>query len=363
MSIESDGAVTIALDAMGGDHAPKIVIEGAAIAHKRYSGIHFLFFGNENEIKPLLENHKDLVKNAEIHHTSEFIPNDMKPAQALRNGRQSSMRLAINAVNDGQAQAVVSAGNTGALMGMAKFVLKTLPGIDRPAICAFFPTMKGETVMLDLGANTECTPENLVDFAVMGAFFANSILGIDQPRIGVLNVGSEEIKGRDDVRIAAQELRALELPGQFIGYVEGDDITRGEVDVVVTDGFTGNVALKTAEGTAKMYTEYLRRTFKSSWLAQIGYLFAKGAFARLKKRTDPRTYNGAMFVGLRGVCVKSHGGTDEVGFANAIGVAYDLVKQKFNDQISKRIQIMHEKVMALPPEIREAQPVKEAASA
>jgi glycerol-3-phosphate acyltransferase PlsX len=356
MTDDSNGAIRIALDAMGGDHAPKIVVNGAALAQTRYPNAHFTFYGDQAEIEPLIKKQKSLAGRCDIVHTPDRILAEDKVAHALRNGRNSSMRLAINAVHEGKAEAVVSAGNTGALMGMAKFVLKTLPNIDRPAIAAFFPTLKGETVMLDLGANTECTSENLVDFAVMGAIFANTVLGVHNPRIGLLNVGSEEMKGRDDVRVAAQELRVLELPGEYIGYVEGDDITKGTVDVVVTDGFTGNVALKTAEGTAKMYSEFLKRTFKSSWLAQIGYLFAKTAFKNLRKRTDPRTYNGALFVGLRGVCVKSHGGTDAIGFANAIGVAYDLIKYKFNDQISARLQLVHEKVLALPPEVKVAQP-------
>lgn len=352
MTNDSSGVIRIALDAMGGDHAPKIVVNGAAIAMVRYPACEFTFYGNEEELKPLLAKHKDLAARSTIVHTVDRVLADDKVAYALRNGRNSSMRLAINSVSEGKAEAIVSAGNTGALMAMAKFVLKTLPNIDRPAIVAFFPTLKGETVMLDLGANVECSPENLVDFAVMGAVFANTVLGVHRPRIGLLNVGSEEMKGRDDVRVAAQELRELDLPGEYIGYVEGDDITKGVVDVVVTDGFTGNVALKTAEGTAKMYSEFLKRTFKTSWMAQIGYLFARAAFKKLRKRTDPRTYNGALFVGLKGVCVKSHGGTDEVGFANAIGVAHDLVKYKFNDQISSGVQLIHEKVLALPQEVK-----------
>jgi len=355
---ESTGApICIALDAMGGDDAPRIVVNGAAIAQVRYPQAKFIFTGDEAAIAPLIAKHK-VLQGAKIIHTAERVLADDKAAHALRNGRQTSMRLAINAVAEGAADAVVSAGNTGALMAMAKFVLKMLPGIDRPAITTFFPTLKGETVMLDLGANTECTPENLVDFAVMGALFANTVLGVHNPRIGLLNVGSEENKGHEEIRIAAQELRALELPGQFIGYVEGDDITNGSVDVVVTDGFTGNVALKTAEGTAKMYTEFLKRTFKSSWLARIGYLFASSAFKKLRKRLDPRTYNGAMLVGLRGVCIKSHGGTDAIGFANAIGVAHDLVKYKFNDQMSTRVLLLHEKLQALPPEIKTASVVE-----
>ncbi len=354
MSTNSSGSIRIALDAMGGDDAPRIVVNGAAIAQVRYPQAEFIFVGDETKIQPLVDKHKSLKGRAKIVHTTERVLPDDKPGVVLRSGRQTSMRLAINQVHEGAAEAIVSAGNTGALMAMAKFVLKTLPGIDRPAIVTFFPTLKGETVMLDLGANTECAPENLVDFAVMGALFANTVLGIENPRIGLLNVGSEETKGHEEIRIAAQELRALELPGNFIGYVEGDDITNGSVDVVVTDGFTGNVALKTAEGTAKMYTEFLKRTFKSSWLARVGYIFANHAFKKLRKRLDPRTYNGAMLIGLRGVCVKSHGGTDAIGFANAIGVAYDLVKYKFNDKMSQRVQLMHEKLSALPPEIKTA---------
>jgi len=357
MTANVNSPIRIALDAMGGDDAPRIVVNGAAIAQVRYPQAEFIFVGDEAAIKPLIDKHKSLKGRTKIIHTAERVLPDDKAAQALRGGRQTSMRLAINAVAEGAADAIVSAGNTGALMAMAKFVLKMLPGIDRPAITTFFPTLKGETVMLDLGANTECAPENLVDFALMGALFANTVLGVENPRIGLLNVGSEETKGHEEIRIAAQELRALELPGQFIGYVEGNDITNGTVDVVVTDGFTGNVALKTAEGTAKMYTEFLRRTFKSSWLARIGYMFASHAFKKLRKRLDPRTYNGALFVGLRGVCVKSHGGTDAIGFANAIGVAYDLVKYQFNEKISERVQVLHEKLQALPPEIKTAAPV------
>ncbi len=355
MSIESASPIRIALDAMGGDKAPKIVVAGAAIAQVRYPQAEFTFFGNEAEIAPLIAKQKSLKGRAKIVHTTERVLADDKPAQALRNGRQTSMRLTINAVSEGKADAAVSAGNTGALMGMAKFVLKTMPGIDRPAIVAFTPTQKNEVVWLDLGANLECTPENLVDFAVMGALFATAVLGIVKPRIGLLNIGSEDIKGRDEIRIAAQELKALDLPGEFIGFVEGNDIGKGDVDVVVMDGFIGNIALKTAEGTARMYSEFLKRTFKSSWLARIGYIFAQGAFKKLRKRMDPRTYNGALFVGLRGVCVKSHGGTDAMGFSNAIGVAYDLVRYKFNDQISERVKIMHEKLLALPTEVREPQ--------
>ena len=316
--------LTIALDAMGGDAAPRVVVSGANIARRRYPQVEFLMFGREIEIAPLLDRMKRLKAVTTFVHTDDVIGADDKLSVALRGGRNSSMRLAINAVHDGRAVGVVSAGNTGALMAMAKFVLKTLPGVDRPAIAAFFPTLRGETLMLDLGANVACNARNLIDFAVMGNAFARCVLGVLQPTCGLLNVGSEERKGHEALHEAAAVLREANLPGEFVGFVEGDDIAQGTVDVVVTDGFTGNVALKTAEGTAKLVGEYLRVTFKSSLLAGLGYLLARPSLNKLRKRLDPRRYNGAIFLGLNGITVKSHGGTDAFGFANAIGVAVDM---------------------------------------
>ena len=329
--------LTIALDAMGGDHGPDMVIAGADIARERHPDVRFLLYGDQQRLDPVLNLRPALKAVAEIRHTADFVAGDAKPAVALRAGRQSSMRLAIDAVAAGEAACVVSAGNTGALMAMAKFVLKTLPGIDRPAMASFFPTQRGESVMLDLGANAECQPENLVQFAVMGAVFARAILGLPEPSIGVLNIGSEDMKGNEVVRAAAASLRDMPLPGRFHGFVEGTDIGLGTVDVIVTDGFTGNVALKTAEGTAKLFSEFLRRTFATSFLARIGYLLARGAFKRFRERIDPRRYNGAMFLGLRGVCVKSHGGTDAVGFANAVAVAVNLATHGFNERIKEEL--------------------------
>lgn len=323
----------IALDAMGGDDAPDFVVAGAALALERYPKISYLFYGDEAQIKPLLDRHPALRAVSTLHHTTQVIGGDDKPSQALRQGRASSMRLAINAVSSGQASCVVSAGNTGALMAMAKFVLKTLPSIDRPAIATLLPTVIGESVMLDLGANVECDAENLVQFAMMGAIFCRTVLGISNPSVGLLNIGAEEMKGHDEVRTAASILRERAIPGSFYGFVEGNDITAGTVDVVVTDGFSGNIALKTAEGTAKLIGHFLKQSFSSSLTAKIGYLFARGALQRLRIRMDPRRYNGAMFLGLQGVCVKSHGSTDQEGFANAIGVAFDLVDKRFNDRI------------------------------
>lgn len=329
------GGLAIALDAMGGDAAPAMVVAGAEVARKRHPDVSFLIFGDEARITPLLRRRAKLAAVTTIRHTGDVVTNEMKPSVALRAGRSSSMRLAINAVSDGEADAVVSAGNTGALLAIAKFVLKTVPGIHRPAIATFFPTMRGESVMLDLGANVDCRPEHLVQFAIMGALFGKAVLGLVDPTIGVLNIGAEALKGNDVVKEAAARLREMTLPGTFHGFIEGDGIPAGEVDVIVTDGFTGNVALKTAEGTARLSGEWLRRTFRSSLMAGLGYLLARRALQKLRKRTDPRQYNGAMFLGLRGICVKSHGGTDGKGFANAIDVAIDLARNRFNDKIKE----------------------------
>lgn len=335
--------LTIAIDAMGGDNAPQAIIDGAHLALERYPEISYIMVGDESRIRPLIERWPALAARVtRIVHTAETVSGDMKPSLALRAGRQSSMRLAIDLVQAGEADCVISAGNTGALMAIAKFVLKTLPGISRPAIVSFFPTVRGESVMLDLGANLECSPANLVQFAVMGAVFANTVLGRQNPTIGLLNVGSEEQKGHESVREAAAVLRNMSLPGSFHGFIEGNDIAAGTCDVVVTDGFTGNVALKTAEGTAKLYSTFLRNTFGASLMARMGYLLARPAFLKLKQRTDPRRYNGGVFLGLRGICVKSHGGTDAVGFSNAVGVAHDLMKENCNAKIEAGID-------ALPP--------------
>ncbi|MFC7332175.1 phosphate acyltransferase PlsX [Rhodocista pekingensis] len=339
----------IALDAMGGDHAPDMVVAGADIARERCPNVDYLFVGDEERIRPLLARYPALAAVSTVRHTPDAIAGDAKPSVALRAGRTSSMRLAIDAVASGEAACVVSAGNTGALMAMAKFVLKTLPGIDRPAIASFFPTLRGESVMLDLGANLECDADNLVQFAVMGTVFSRTVLGLLEPTVGLLNVGSEEQKGHESIRQAASALRASALAKNFRGFVEGNDIAAGSVDVIVTDGFSGNIALKTAEGTAKLYAEFLKRTFKSSLLAKLGYLLAHGAFQKLRLRTDPRRYNGAMFLGLRGVCVKSHGGTDALGFANAIGVAGDLVVHGFNEKIRDELARLQAALEAAAP--------------
>jgi len=320
---------------MGGDNAPRMVIDGVEASLARFSDVRFLLFGDENRLKPLLDGRPKAKAASEVQHTSDVVTNEEKPGAALRGGRNSSMRLAIDAVGSGEADGVISAGNTGALMAMAKFVLKTLPGIDRPAIAAYYPTLRGESVMLDLGANVECDAENLVQFAVMGEVFARNVLGLDQPSIGILNVGAEGLKGNEAVKKAAATLQATPLPIKFYGFIEGDDIGAGTVDVVVTDGFTGNIALKTAEGTARLFGEFLKEALTASPISKLGAMLASRELRKFKRRVDPRRYNGAMFLGLNGICIKSHGGADAVGFANAIRVAVDLITNSFNENIKK----------------------------
>jgi len=327
--------ITVSIDGMGGDNAPSMIVSGIGIAAKSNPDVKFLLFGDERRILPLLERYPMAKAVCETRHTTDFVTNDDKPTAALRGAKNSSMRLAINAVADGEATAVVSAGNTGALMAIATIVLKTLPGISRPAIASSFPTQSGDSVMLDLGANVECDANNLVQFAVMGEVYARNELGLKQPSIGILNVGVEGLKGNDSVKEAANILKNSNLPIEFFGFVEGDDIGKGTVDVIVTDGFTGNIALKTAEGTAKMIAFFLKDALTSSILAKIGALLARPEIERFRAYFDPRRYNGAMLLGLTGICVKSHGGTDEVGFAHAIEVGINLVRRNFNELIKQ----------------------------
>jgi glycerol-3-phosphate acyltransferase PlsX len=330
--------VTISLDAMGGDHAPDVVLEGVQIASIRKPDVRYMLFGDQALLDPLLDQMPEVKALCDVRHTDYAVRGEDKPSQVLRTGRRSSMWLAIDAVARGEAAGVVSAGNTGALMAVSKFVLRMIPGISRPAIAAFYPTERGESVMLDLGANIECDANNLVQFAIMGEVFARIVLGVEEPSIGLLNVGLEELKGNDVVRAASAVLRKGDLALRFHGFIEGNDIAAGTVDVVVSDGFSGNIALKAAEGAAKLYNHFLRDAFSSSWLARLGYLLARPALVKVKMRMDPRRYNGAMLMGLNGITVKSHGGTDAVGFANAIGVAVDLIAQGFNERIKRELK-------------------------
>lgn len=327
--------ITLSVDAMGGDFAPDMVIDGMAQAFRDLPSVRFIVFGRSGDVAPLLAKYPQLSSVCELRHADDVVSNDEKAGIALRSGRKSSMRLAINAVGAGEADGVVSAGNTGALMAMAKFVLKTLPGINRPAIASVLPSLSGESVMLDLGANIQCDAENLVQFAVMGEVFARQVLHIKKPSIGILNVGTEILKGNDSVKQAAAILKETHLPINFYGFIEGDDIGKGTVDVIVTDGFTGNVALKTMEGTARLFAAALKRELTQKLLGKLGALIARPAINSFRTRFDTRRYNGAMFLGLGGICVKSHGGTDGFGFCHAIKVAHNLVTDKLNDGIKE----------------------------
>ena len=335
---------TLAVDAMGGDGAPDMVVAGIEIAAERHPKARFLLVGDEARLAPLLVRHKRAGATCTIRHAADVISNEMKPTAALRL-RGASMRLAIDAVASGEASGVVSAGNTGALLALSQVIIKSLPGISRPAMAAIGPSVRGDVILLDLGANIACDVRNLVEFSVMGDVFARTVLGLPAPTIGLLNVGSEELKGDDRVRQAAEILRRSYLAPQFHGFVEGHDITAGTVDVVVTDGFTGNVALKTGEGALKLMADMLRQVFSSSWRGKLAYLLAKPSLDRLREWLDPRRYNGAVMVGLNGVVVKSHGGTDAEGFAHALDVAMDMVTHGFNARIREALQ----RIAALGP--------------
>lgn len=328
--------VRIALDVMGGDHGPDIVLPGAEIALIRHPDIQYVLFGDEARIRQILAHHPRLAAASRIVHTDVVVRMDDKPSQALRRGRRvSSMWRAIDAVRLGDADCAVSAGNTGALMAMAKVNLKTMAGIDRPAIACLWPTMRGESVVLDVGASIGASAQHLVDMAVMGAAMARIVFDIEQPTVGLLNIGVEEIKGVEEVKDAATALREASHPGlAYHGFVEGDDIGRGTVDVVVTEGFSGNIALKTAEGTAKQVADYLRAAINRSFMAKIGYVLARGAFRALREKLDPRKSNGGVFLGLNGVVIKSHGGTDAEGFASAVDIGYDMVRYQLLSRIA-----------------------------
>ena len=346
--------VTIALDAMGGDHGPGVVIPAASIALVRHPDMRFLLVGDTARIEPVLADHPALGANAKIIHTDVAVAMDAKPSQALRKGRwRSSMWLALEAVKDGRANAAVSAGNTGALMAMAKFCLKTLEGVDRPAIAAIWPTVEAECIVLDVGANVGADARQLVEFALMGAAMARALFGLETPSVGLLNIGVEEIKGLDQIRQAASVLKEAPLPIRYHGFVEGDDVGQGVVDVVVTDGYTGNIALKTAEGTAKQIGQYLRAAMGRSLLARLGAVLAQGAFRALKEKLDPRQLNGGIFLGLNGIVVKSHGGTDAEGFAYAVDVGYDMIR---NDLLNKINQMLNREgsAFAQAPNAQEA---------
>ena len=333
----TSGEINIAVDAMGGDFGPEAVIPALNIVLEGRPDVFFLIFGDEKKIKPYLSKFPTLVKQASVIHTDNMIKNDDKPSLALRSSKGTSMRMAIEAVKEGQAMAVVSAGNTGALMAMAKMVLKTVPGIHRPAIASVMPGIKGDSIMLDLGANVLVDGENLVQFAVLGSIFARAHKRIEKPTVGLLNIGSEETKGPDHVRKASEILSCVEFPGEYVGFIEGDDITKGAVDVIVSDGYAGNIALKTAEGVGSLTRHYFNESFSSNPLAILGGMFAFFSLRALKRRMDPRLYNGGVFLGLNGVCIKSHGGADAVAFSRAVILAVRLAREGYIDQVVRDI--------------------------
>jgi glycerol-3-phosphate acyltransferase PlsX len=330
-------APRIAIDAMGGDTGPAATIVGASRALRKDPSLQFTFYGDERQVEAQISEHRNLAGHVHIVHSPEAISASEKPSQAIRRARTTSMGMAINAVKEGIADAALSGGNTGALMAMSKLALRTMPGIDRPALAALLPTL-GETdvIMLDLGANTECDAQNLVQFAVMGAAYARTVLGISSPRVKLLNIGTEELKGTDELKDAAALLRDADyLPFRFDGFTEGDQLSRGLVDVVVTDGFSGNIALKTAEGTARFVTDLLRRAFKSSLRSKAGFALSRPALNLLKHHLDPNNHNGAVFLGLNGLVVKSHGSANAKGVSNAIRVAASIVRNDITRKIGE----------------------------
>jgi glycerol-3-phosphate acyltransferase PlsX len=328
-------APRIAIDVMGGDGGPAVMLAGCALALKRAPDLRFLLVGDESEVRAALAGHKALAAASEVRHAPDRISGDDKPSQAIRRAKTSSMGLAVAAVKAGDAGAILSSGNTGALMAMAKLALRTMPGIDRPALAARLPSLgKADVVMLDLGANTECDARNLVEFALMGAAYARASLDIARPKVALLNIGTEELKGTDDLKEAAAALRAATgTPIEFTGFIEGDRVLRGSVDVVVSDGFSGNIALKTAEGTVRFVTDLLRRSFTSSFRSKLGFLLSRPALHLLTVHLDPNNHNGAIFLGLNGLVLKSHGGADAKGVANAVSIAAKLVR----DDLTRRI--------------------------
>jgi glycerol-3-phosphate acyltransferase PlsX len=330
------GNIRIALDAMGGDHGAAVVVPGAALSLARHPDMEFIMYGDEAVIGPLLERESKLKERTKVVHTMVAIRMDDKPSQALRYGRwKSSMWLAIDAVKKGEADAAISAGNTGALMAMSRFHLKMLDGVERPAIAALWPTIKGESIVLDLGASIGADAIHLCNLAAMGSAMARILFDIERPTVGLLNIGVEEVKGLEEVREAGSMLRDRRSSEfNYIGFVEGDDIGKGTSDVIVTEGFAGNIALKAAEGTARQFAQYLRNAMGRTWQARLGYLLARGAFRAMRDKMDPRKSNGGVFLGLNGVVIKSHGGTDAEGFASAVDMGYDMVRYNLLEKVN-----------------------------
>ena len=329
--------VKIAIDAMGSDHGPRAIVSGAALSKQRNPGSQYIFFGDKKVINAETIKYDILDNSYEIVDTKETIRPEDKPSQALRKMKNTSMGMSLEYLSEKNVDAVVSAGNTGALMGMARMKIKTLSGILRPAIAATLPHSNGEFVLLDLGANTVCNADNLLQFAIMGTEFAKVVLGKPNPKVAILNIGTEQEKGKEFIHEAAALIKKTYINNNFIGYVEGNEITKGIADVVVTDGFSGNIALKTAEGVANLCSKYVKSLFSNSLTGKISYLLMKKPLATLKDKLDPRKRNGALFLGLNGIVVKSHGGADDTSFAAAIDIAFEFTQEGVGEKIIKGI--------------------------
>lgn len=341
--------IRISVDLMGGDHGPEVVVPGVALALERHPDTRFSLFGLEAACAPVLAKYPALREAATFTACEVAVRMDDKPSQALRHGRyKSSMWRAIEAVKTGDADVCVSAGNTGALMAMSKFCLRTMANIERPAIAAIWPTLRGESIVLDVGATVGADAQQLIDFTMMGAAMARALFDVDKPSVGLLNIGVEEIKGQEEVKEAGRLIREAAMPSlDYYGFVEGDDLGKGTVDVVVTEGFTGNIALKTAEGTARQIAEYLRAAMSRTFMARIGYVFAKSAFDRLREKMDPGKVNGGVFLGLNGIVIKSHGGADAEGLAAAVDVGYDMARNDLKAKIEHDLNLFHNRRSAL----------------
>jgi glycerol-3-phosphate acyltransferase PlsX len=346
--------IRISVDAMGGDNGPRIVFHGASLALRERKNTSFIFHGREDELKPLLDEFSQLKPVSVIRHNDNVIAMDEKPSQALRKGRgNSSMWAALQSVKDGEADVCISGGNTGALMAMATMCLRPIDGISRPGIAAIWPTLRSDIIVLDVGATIGADAQQLVDFSILGAALARALFDDDLPTVGLLNVGTEEVKGLDSIKDAARLLSAASGAGfRYHGFVEGDDIGKGTVDVVVTEGFVGNIALKTAEGTARQVGAYVRNALRANILSRVGALFAGQALDALRRKLDPRTVNGGVFLGLNGIVIKSHGGTDEIGYKSALGLAYEMARSHLIDKIDEGLQRFPVK----PAEPEETQP-------
>ena len=352
-------AFTLSVDAMGGDKGPRVAVEGAMLALRERKNSSFIFHGREEQLRPLLDEFSALKAVSSIRHSEVVVLMEDKPSQALRKGRgASSMWAAIQSVKDGEADVAISGGNTGALMAMATFCLRPIEGISRPAIAAIWPTLRSDIIVLDVGATIDDDARQLVDFSILGAALARTLFDQETPSIGLLNIGTEEVKGLEHIKDAAQILTSVSGAGfRYHGFVEGDDIGKGTVDVVVTDGFTGNVALKTAEGTARQVGTYLRLALTADIMSRLGALLAGRALTALRRKMDPRTVNGGVFLGLNGIVIKSHGGTDEVGFRSALGLAYEMARSRLMDKVAEGMRRFHD---AVPPQDETPTPEPEA---